>query len=477
MQPASRSRTSLPMGIVLNNTYAIEAEVANGGFGIVYKAHRQEVGLKVAIKEYFPVELAVREAVTVHPRHIECREVFNDGLRRFLAEAKQLVEFDSCPNIVSFRDFFRENGTAYMVMQFEDGMPLSRLLSAREARGRPFGETEMLGVVLPLLKGLHQVHSSGSLHRDIKPGNIIIRRTVSEESQRPVLIDFGAAKQALGQHSRSFAPYTDGYAAIEQVGDGRLGPWTDIYAIGAVMWRIVAGGDPKTNRRIPVKVESRARCIVQGRRDPLPSAREIGEGRFSNRILDAVDKCLRLSESDRFQDCGQLSEALQGADATVPGSSERSRRTRHAHSSPSRVGSTTANPTEVERTDPSPVGPVVPHTAKDRDRTRVTTPPAIVWLAPVVFLVLAVGSWPYSYFQFLRVLVCAATGFLAWHQWRLAERLSGWTVTLTGICLLFNPVLPIHMTREIWAVVDLATAVVLVIHFIALRASLKHRRT
>ena len=269
-------------------------------------------------------------------------------------------------------------------MDFEDGMSLARLLAAREERGRPFDEKEMLRVVGPLLNGLKQVHSAGTLHRDIKPGNIIIRRTVSEEGQRPVLIDFGAAKQALGEHSRSFAPYTAGYAAIEQVGEGRLGPWTDIYAMGAVMWRIVAGGDATTEQPIPVKVESRAGRIIQGRPDPLRSARGIGAGRFSRQTLDAVDKCLRLSESDRFQDCGQLLAALQAAGATVPGSSERNPQTRHSRSSALRRASPPAKATEVKRPQPIPSQPAVPDSAKHHDRTRVPSPPAIVWLAPTV---------------------------------------------------------------------------------------------
>lgn len=172
--------------------------MANGGFGIVYRARHQEIGHQVAIKECFPIELAVRDSATVHPRHSGCQELFSDSLRRFLAEANQLVEFEDCPEIVSFRNFFRENGTAYTVVDFVEGMPLSRLRAARESQGRPFDRREMLSVVVPLSKGLKQMHSAGTLHRDVKPGNIIIRRAVSDESQRPVLIDFGAAKQALG---------------------------------------------------------------------------------------------------------------------------------------------------------------------------------------------------------------------------------------------------------------------------------------
>lgn len=102
--------------------------MANGGFEIVYRAHQQEIGLQVAVKEYFPIELAVRDAARVQPRDSNCRKHISDALERFLVEAKQLVEFEACPNIVSFR----ENGTAYLAMDFEHGMSLSRLLAARE---------------------------------------------------------------------------------------------------------------------------------------------------------------------------------------------------------------------------------------------------------------------------------------------------------------------------------------------------------
>ena len=141
-------------------------------------------------------------------------------------------------------------------------MSLALLLATREERGQPFNEDEMLRVVVPLLNSLQRVHAAGTLHGDIEPGNIIIHRTVSEEGQRPVLIDFGAAKQAVGEHSRSFAPYSAGHAAIEQIGEGRLGPWSDIYAMGAVMWRIVADGDATTKQAIPVKGVSRARQVM-----------------------------------------------------------------------------------------------------------------------------------------------------------------------------------------------------------------------
>ena len=302
MQTEGQSRHALPPGTVLNGVYRVEAELGQGGFGIVYRAHHTELDYPVAIKEYLPAELAIREGRSVHPRSADCREHFQEGMRRFLEEAKQLIAFRNHPNVVSCRDFFRANGTAYLVMEYEEGLPLSELLRAREEEGRPFKEEDLRKVMVPLLEGLRQVHEAGVLHRDIKPGNILVRR----KDERPVLIDFGAAKQNFAEHSKSLAPFTEGYAAIEQVGEGKLGPWTDLYAVGAVMWRMVAGGNRPFEPPNPVKVESRTHAVLRGEADPLPSARELGRGRFSERVLGAIDQCLELREADRVQDCGEL---------------------------------------------------------------------------------------------------------------------------------------------------------------------------
>ena len=303
-------RDALPRGTVLRD-YTIEAVLGHGGFGIVYRARHNELGNRVAIKEYLPVELALREGLSVQIRSTEGRGHYEDGLRRFLEEARALVGFHDHAGIVSCRDFFRANGTAYLVMEHEEGLPLSELLRRREAAGRPFAEADLLAVMVPLLEGLARVHEAGALHRDIKPSNILVRRA----DERPVLIDFGAAKQGVAERSKSMAPYTEGYAALEQVGEGELGPWTDLYAAGAVMWRMVAGGNPPWAPPNPVKVEKRANAVVRGAADPLPSARELGAGRFSAGVLEAIDRCLQLNEQERVRGCGELLGLLRGAGA------------------------------------------------------------------------------------------------------------------------------------------------------------------
>ena len=300
-------RDALPPGSRLRD-YTLEAVIGSGGFGIVYRARHAELGHLVAIKEYLPAELAMRVEEDVQVRSQVNGEVYLDGLRRFREEARALIEFDKHPSIVSCRDFFWLNNTAYLVMEYEDGLTLAALLRLREAEGRPFGEEDLLRVAVPLLEGLERVHDAGMLHRDIKPANILVRR----DDERPVLIDFGAAKAGLAGSSKSLAPYTEGYAAPEQVADGNLGTWTDLYGVGATLWRMVAGG-AETVPADPAKVEQRQYALNRKERDPLQRATELGAGRFSPGILQAIDRCLRLPESQRIRTCRQLLLTLRHA--------------------------------------------------------------------------------------------------------------------------------------------------------------------
>lgn len=273
---------------------------------MVYRALHRELGTEVAIKEFFPSELALRVDQTVQPSRSEHESPFEDGLRRFVEEAKRLEGLRDCPTIVTCRDLFRANGTAYMVMDYVEGLPLSTLLQRREANADPFNEQDLLEVIKPLLAGLQVVHASGVYHRDIKPSNILIRRA----DNQPVLIDFGAAKQETAGLTKSMAPYTDGYAAMEQVGEGEIGPWTDVYGVGAVMWRMVAGCAPPFDPPNPVSVQRRAFEVMQGAEDPMPSAVELGSGRFAPNLLETIDSCTRIQPRRRLQSCRDIQERI-----------------------------------------------------------------------------------------------------------------------------------------------------------------------
>ena len=288
--------------------YTIEEVLGQGRFGIVYKARHNELDHVVAIKEYLPSELAVREeGATICAKSAECETHFARGLRRFREEAKALIELQQHPSIVDCREFFRANGTAYLVMEYVEGLPLSELLRQREAAGQPFTESDLLSIGIPLAEGLAHIHRAGVIHRDIKPANILVRTS----DQQPVLIDFGAAKQAVAEHSRSLAPYTEGYAALEQVADGQLGPWTDLYGFGAVLWRMVAGGNRPWEPPNPVTVESRANARVREGIDPLPTARELGRERFAEKLLETIDGCLQLKDTERIRESDRVARLLQ----------------------------------------------------------------------------------------------------------------------------------------------------------------------
>lgn len=222
-------RHALPPGFLLEE-YEIEAVLGHGGFGVTYLARDLNLGTPLAIKEYLPSDLALREdGTTVHPKSEADREEYRWGLERFLGEAQTLTRFEH-PNIVSVLRFFEANGTAYLVMAYQKGDSLSDIL---RQKGR-LDETEVMGILGPLLDGLAEVHKAGFLHRDIKPGNIYIRADGS-----PLLLDFGAARQALGHRSKSLtAIVTAGFAPQEQYfSGGNQGPWTDIYALAAVLYR------------------------------------------------------------------------------------------------------------------------------------------------------------------------------------------------------------------------------------------------
>ena len=300
-------RDALPAGTVLRE-YTLESVLGRGGFGIVYRARRNEGGQVVAIREFLPIGLAVRDGETVRPRRDADSPDFEAAVGQFLDEARAFVAFRGHASVVACHDSFRAHGTGYLVMDFEEGLSLEEVLASREAEGRPFGDEDLLEVTLPLLEGLSSMHRAGLLHRDLKPSNILIR----EGDKQPVMIDFGLAKHFVTQRSESLDPYTEGYAPLELVADaGEPGAWTDIYGIGAVMWRMVAGGRRPWEPPDPIRVERRSHAALGGKRDPLPSARKLGAARFAPNRLATIDRCLRLREGERVQSCDALLDALK----------------------------------------------------------------------------------------------------------------------------------------------------------------------
>ena len=280
-----------------NNTevdgYRIDKVIGSGGFGITYLGHDLGLNKSVAIKEYLPRDLAVRvDNQSVRAASSSDKDDFTWGLQRFLDEARVLARFDH-KNIVRVHRFFQANGTAYIVMEYVEGETLSSLLQ----REHTLSYQNLLSILNPLLSGLEIVHKGDVLHRDIKPGNIIVR-----DSGVPVLIDFGAARQAVGARSRSVtAIVTPGYAPIEQYSTrGRQGPWTDIYALGAICYRAMTG-------ETPIDAPERVR------RDPLVplSKQSIPEG-YPGSFLGAVNRALSVDEEERPGSIGEWRDMLEG---------------------------------------------------------------------------------------------------------------------------------------------------------------------
>jgi serine/threonine protein kinase len=278
------SNKALPMGTVLRE-WRIEEVLGVGGFGIVYKAQGIYFNELVAIKEYFPSSISERDSSdTVVPIDSDSEEVHALGLKKFVEEAKLLWNLSTPsrhPNIVSVRSLFEIHGTAYMVMDFEDGISLSRMLK----QGRRFNERSLWNILRPIAEGLDRAHRVGVLHRDIKPPNILIN-----EDNRPVLIDFGSARFTTAEATSTTVTFhTPPYAAIEQyVKTYDQGPWTDIYALGVVMYECITGEKP------PEVLER----LHAGLGTPLASGKWPG---YTKKFLTAVDAAMVVKPEDRPQ--------------------------------------------------------------------------------------------------------------------------------------------------------------------------------
>ena len=291
---------ALPSGFMLEE-YQIERVLGSGGFGITYYAWDRHLDKAVAIKEYLPNEFAVRyEDTTVAPKSSSDAETYEWGLRRFLEEARILAGFDH-PNINKVYRRLEAHGTAYMVLEYLPG----ESLSARLKRTGRLSPEEVWRLFNEILSGLAEVHRQDYVHRDIKPGNIMFR-----EDGGAVLLDFGAARQAVGQRSKSITSIlTPGYAPLEQYDQkaADVGPWSDFYALGVVAYRCVTGvGEGEL-----LDAVARARLVSRGEREKdMRPVVELAKGQYDQRLLKAIDSCMRVDERERPQGVSDLEAAL-----------------------------------------------------------------------------------------------------------------------------------------------------------------------
>ena len=298
--PTERHHVALPSGYKLH-WYVIGSVIGQGGFGITYLALDTNLDQRVAIKEFLPTELVTRSRDSqVHPLTADHNETYGWGLNRFVSEARTLAKFRH-PNIVRVLSVFEANRTAYMVMEYERGESLENALRA----GRVAGEERLREIFMPLLDGLKMVHEAGFIHRDIKPDNIYLR-----EDGSPVLLDFGSARRALGVATRTLtALVTPGYAPFEQydtsaAGEKKQGPWTDIYALGATLYRAIIGTGPPD-------AMARVNAVMGGEDVFVPAVRK-AHGKASPEMLAAIDWALEFLPENRPQSLDAWRAALLG---------------------------------------------------------------------------------------------------------------------------------------------------------------------
>lgn len=289
---------SLPVGTELDG-YRLDQVMGGGGFSIVYLGRALAGDQVVVIKEYMPARLATRNAHgIIEPKGEEEADRFNLGRKLFFQEASTLAKIQH-PNIVHVVNFFQENDTVYMVMAFEEGKNLQNYLQARKGK---LSEKFLRTVFPPLLDGLERVHSEDVLHLDIKPGNIHIR-----PGGQPLLLDFGAV-HAFGE-SRQMQPgqvITPGFSPVEQYEpNGYVGPWTDIYALGATMRACIEGCSP---------VKSIERKVV----DELRPASVVFKKRYSESLLQAIDWAMEVDPLLRPQTVAEFREAVLKEDEAQP---------------------------------------------------------------------------------------------------------------------------------------------------------------
>lgn len=288
--PTKVDYVALPPGTRIGR-YQVLRILGHGGFGITYLARDTQLGRDVAVKEYLPAALAVRQdGSSVLPRSTEVAGDFGWGRSRFIEEGRTLATLHEAPSIVKVFDFLEDNGTAYIVMELLGGHTLDDRVKA----GGPLSPPVLQAMLQPLLAGLQKVHEAGFLHRDIKPSNIMLG-----DDGRPTLIDFGAARAAMADRTRTMtAIFTPGYAAPEQfTSSAKQGPWTDIYGLSATLYHAITGHAPP----------SAFDRLMADTYEPLAGLWPRG---FDIRLLRGIDAGLALAVEQRPQSIAAWRELL-----------------------------------------------------------------------------------------------------------------------------------------------------------------------
>jgi serine/threonine protein kinase len=275
--------------------YRIVRHLSEGGFGAVYLA-LDKFGQQVAIKEYLPAALATRQPGELAPQVMPDKlSLYRLGLKSFFEEGRSLAQI-SHPAVVSVLNFFRQNETVYLVMNYLQGATLQDfIMTGRQLKtGIAFSESTICSVFEEVLEGLQIVHHHNMLHLDIKPANLFIT-----DDDKAVLIDFGAAREVLNKETPSMQPmYTPGFAAPEMYKrDAHQGPWTDIYAIGACLYSMMLGYPPHE-------------AAKRREKDPLAEMLSRKGTAYSGKLIEIVEWCMTLDPGGRPQSVAELQAAL-----------------------------------------------------------------------------------------------------------------------------------------------------------------------
>jgi serine/threonine protein kinase len=297
---AAQNNAPLPDGMEIAG-YRIVKKIASGGFSIVYLANDAD-GNAVAIKEYLPSALALRqpgELVPVIPK--ANLAVFRIGLKCFFEEGRALALI-AHPNVVRVLNFFRANETVYMVMGYESGHSLQEHVARLSAKGKRLSEVTIRRIFMGVCAGLREVHTNKLLHLDLKPANIYLRTDGT-----PILLDFGAARQIFNTDMPKLTPmYTPGFAPPDLYSrNASLGPWSDIYSIGASMFACMCGSPPQPadQRKLEDKMEAYyVRC----------------EDRYTPELIAMVRWCLQMDPLKRPQSLFELQKQLKNKPPGVP---------------------------------------------------------------------------------------------------------------------------------------------------------------
>jgi serine/threonine protein kinase len=291
---------NLAVGTFLGE-FEITELLGEGGFGIVYLARDHSLHRRVALKEYMPSALAARTGPTeVSVKSERHRETFEAGLKSFVNEARLLAQFDHASLVKVYR-FWEANGTAYMVMPFYEGVTLKQQL---KEMGAPPNEAWLMELLGPLTEALQVIHAEQCFHRDIAPDNVILLKG----SNRPLLLDFGAARRVIGDMTQALTVILKpGYAPVEQYAEVpgmKQGPWTDVYALAAVVYYAILGKTPPTS-------------VGRLMNDSYVPLAQAAAGRYSAKFLAAIDRALTVKPEERTPSIDALRHEL-GLDTMAP---------------------------------------------------------------------------------------------------------------------------------------------------------------